>query len=180
MPEYGITAVVWIKGILADDYGVPINSVTYHQGVLRSLVATRSRSTFRTTSHATPIADADTLSAALARGDLDAVYAPHTPSSYAAGDGRVRRLFEDYPEIERDYFRKTGIFPIMHTIVIRSDVLERSPWVAQELTKACTKAKSLALDELYLSDATKCMLPWQAAWATECSELMERTSGPTA
>jgi 4,5-dihydroxyphthalate decarboxylase len=172
VPEYGITAVVWIKGILADGYGVPINSVTYHQGGLEEPGRNEVPLDLPDDISVTPIADTDTLSAALARGDLDAVYAPHTPSSYAAGDGRVRRLFEDYPEIERDYFRKTGIFPIMHTIVIRSDVLERSPWVAQELTKACTKAKSLALDELYFSDATKCMLPWQAAWATECSELM--------
>lgn len=172
VPEYGITAVIWIKGILSDHYGVPINSVTYHQGGLEDPGRNEIPHELPADIAVTSIPDTDTLSEALARGDLDAVYAPHTPSSYEAGDGRVRRLFEDYPEAERDYFRKTGIFPIMHTLVIRSDVLERSPWVAQELNKACNEAKALALAELYLSDATKCMLPWQAAWASECSELM--------
>jgi 4,5-dihydroxyphthalate decarboxylase len=172
VPEYGITAVIWIKGILADHYGVPVNSVTYHTGGLEEPGRREAPFELPADISVTPIGDTDTLSAALARGDLDAVYAPHTPSCYAAGDGRVRRLFEDYPEVERDYFRKTGVFPIMHTLVIRSDVLEHSLWVAQELTKACNQAKALALADLYLSDATKNMLPWQAAWASECSELM--------
>jgi 4,5-dihydroxyphthalate decarboxylase len=172
VPEYGITAVIWIKGILADHYGVPVNSVTYHQGGLEQPGRNEVPLNLPADISVTPIDSADTLSEALARGDLDAVYAPHTPSSYESGDRQVRRLFEDYPEAERQYFRETGIFPIMHTLVIRSDVLEHSPWVAQELTKACTAAKELALSELYFSDATKCMLPWQAAWASECSELM--------
>ena len=172
VPEYGITAVIWIKGILSDHYGVPVNSVSYHTGGLEEPGRREVPLDLPPDISVTPISDTETLSAALARGDLDAIYAPHTPPSYAAADGRVRRLFEDYPQAERDYFRKTGVFPIMHTLVVRSDVLEHSPWVAQELTKACNDAKALAVADLYLSDATKSMLPWQAAWASECSQLM--------
>ena len=86
VPEYGITAVVWIKGILADHYGVPVNSVTYHQGGLEEPGRDEVPLDLPDDISVTPIAETDTLSAALARGDLDAVYAPHTPSSYAAGE----------------------------------------------------------------------------------------------
>jgi 4,5-dihydroxyphthalate decarboxylase len=85
------------------------------------------------------------------------------PSTYAAGDGRVRRLFEDFVDVEKAYFRRTGIFPIMHTLVIRRDVYERDPWVAQSLYKAFCAAQRLTYEDLQQTAALKTMLPWLIA-----------------
>ena len=85
-----------------------------------------------------------TLSAMLAAGEIDALCTPRVPAPFAAGDPRVRRLFPDVVAAEKDYYRDTGIFPIMHVVVIRRDVYEKHPWVAQSLYKALLAAKNEA------------------------------------
>jgi 4,5-dihydroxyphthalate decarboxylase len=99
----------------------------------------------------------------LAAGEIDALYTARAPSSFSAGDGRVRRLFEDYPSVERDYFRRTRIFPIMHTVVIRRPLYERHRWIAQSLCKAFAAAQREAYDDLAQTAALKVMLPWLTA-----------------
>ena len=84
----------------------------------------------------------------------------------------VRRLFPNYGAIERDYYRRTKIFPIMHVVVIRSDVYEATPWVAQSLFKAFARAQRLAYDDLAISASLKNMLPWQLEAVDEVRELM--------
>src|SRR5919198_1083947 len=93
-----------------------------------------------------PIGEERTLSGMLAAGELDALMAAGPPSSF---DGqRVRRLFPDFRAVEIEYFRRTGIFPIMHTVVIRRDVLERYPWAARNLYDGFCEAKRLAMSDL--------------------------------
>ena len=72
----------------------------------------------------------------LASGEIDALYTARTPSSFRRGDGRVKRLFEDFVASRTRLFRRTRIFPIMHTVVIRRELYEEHPWVAQSLYKA--------------------------------------------
>lgn len=106
-----------------------------------------------------PIAQCQTLSDLLAAGDIDAIYSPRAPASFTAGHG-VRRLFGDSRELERQYFRDSGIFPIMHVLVMRRPVYEASPWLAQSLAKAFSRAKDLAYQELARTVALAVTLPW--------------------
>ena len=82
----------------------------------------------------------------LEAGDIDALFSAHVPPSLRAGSAKIGRLFEDYEAVERDYFHRTGIFPIMHTVVIRRDLYREHPWIARPLVAAFQKAKDLAQD----------------------------------
>jgi 4,5-dihydroxyphthalate decarboxylase len=87
------------------------------------------------------------------------------PSCFERNSPRVRRLFEDYQAAEMEYYRKTRIFPIMHTVVIRTDVLDKHPWLAASLYEACERSKKLAYAELFEPAAPKVTLPWLMAAA---------------
>jgi ABC-type nitrate/sulfonate/bicarbonate transport system substrate-binding protein len=160
-PEYQLTACVWIRGIRADRHGVPVDSVRYLTGgqetpgrIEKAALHLGGRVDVGT------IGDGKTLSAMLAEGEIDALYSPRIPSPFAAGDPRVRRVFADPVAAEKEYFAATRIFPIMHVVVVRRDVYDRYPWVAQSLTKALHQAKREAMANLYDSSALRFMLPW--------------------
>jgi 4,5-dihydroxyphthalate decarboxylase len=161
LPEYQLTACVWIRGILADRHGVPVDSVRYRTGGQET--PGRIEKAGLDLGGRVDIAPVDpgaTLSALLANGGIDALYSPRIPSPFAAGDPRVRRVFPDVVAAEKQYFAETGIFPIMHVVVVRRDVYERHPWVAQSLTKALHLAKREAAATLYDASALRFMLPW--------------------
>jgi 4,5-dihydroxyphthalate decarboxylase len=163
-PEYQMTAPVWIRGILSDDYGLPIDGVTYVTGGEES--PNRDE---KITLDLPPnirverIGPGKTLAAMLRDGEIDALYTARKPSTYEGPDGRVRRLFEDYVELERDYFRRTQIFPIMHTIAIRREVYEENRWIAQSLYKAFCEAKRRTYEDLAETAALKATVPWLMA-----------------
>ena len=163
-PEYQMTAPVWIRGILAEHYGVPVKSATYFSGGeeqpgRQEKIALDLPPDIRVQR----IGPRQTLSAMLASGEIDALYTARMPSSFANGDGKVRRLFENYVEVEQRYFRDTRIFPIMHTVAIRREVYEANRWIAQSLFKAFCTAQREAYDDLYQTAALKTMLPWLIA-----------------
>jgi len=150
---------VWIRGILADSYGVPVESVRYRTGGLtaagrREKVALGLPPSI----DIAPIAPGETLSGLLAAGKVDAVYSPRAPEFY--GNGSVRRLFTDTRTEEERYYADTGIFPIMHVIVIRRDVYEANRWLARELVTAFTAAKQVAYAELARTAALAVSLPF--------------------
>lgn len=171
VPEFQMTAAVWIRGILADHYGVPVNSVTYYTGGLEQPGRREVAMDLPDDIKVVPIGDQRTLSEMLDKGELDALYTAHMPSCYEKGSPRVRRLFEDYAAAELAYFRETSIFPIMHTVVIRTDVLERYPWVAASLLEACERSKQLVYAELFEPAAPKYTLPWLMATAEATREV---------
>ena len=107
-----------------------------------------------------PIPAGATLSQMLADGEIDALYTPRVPSPFRDRDPRVARLFDDVVAVEKEYFAATGIFPIMHVVVIRRDVYERHRWVAQSLYKACQTARDDAYARIYDSSALRFMEPW--------------------
>jgi 4,5-dihydroxyphthalate decarboxylase len=90
----------------------------------------------------------------------------------------VRRLFEDYHTVERAYYLKTRIFPIMHTIAIRREVYEKTPWVARSLYKAFVEAQRMVYDDLEETAALKFMLPWLAQHVAETQQTMGRDFWP--
>jgi len=99
----------------------------------------------------------------LESGEIDALFTAHIPPSARKSPERVRRLFPDFEAIERDYFRRTGIFPIMHTVVIRRDVYERNRWIARALMDAFDEAKALAMKAYTAGDVffnAPSMVPW--------------------
>jgi 4,5-dihydroxyphthalate decarboxylase len=168
VPEYQMTAPVWIRGILQDEFGVDPADVEYVTGGeeepgREEKIALNLPPRFKVGR----IGADETLSRLIAEGRIDALYTARTPSTYRSHPKDVRRLFEDYAEVERAYFRKTNIFPIMHTVVIRRDIYQAHPWIAQSLCKAFIAAKARAYDDLATTAALKTMLPWQTAHAEE-------------
>jgi len=179
VPEYQLTAAVWIRGILAEHYGVAVGSVRYRTGGLHQPGRTSKLS------HAAPpgveiqpIPPGATLDGMLAEGGLDALYSPRTPRRFAAGDPRVRRLFADPRAEEERYFAETGIFPIMHVVVLRRDVYERRPWLAQSLCKAFEQARAAAAARMRETAAPGCMLPWLYADIERTQALMGQDFWP--
>lgn len=159
-PEYQLTACVWQRGILAEDYGVPVESVRYFTGGIEEPGRPEKiRLNLPEAISVTPIRADQTLSAMLAEGELDAIYSATEPSCFGRVP-QVRRLFEDFVNVEMDYYRRTRIFPIMHTVVVRRALYERHPWVARSLVKAFTESLECAYDDLTHRNALKVMLPW--------------------
>jgi len=152
---------------------VPIASVTYATGGLEEPGrAEKIALDLPPSIRVRPIGPDRTLSGMLATGEIDALYTARAPSSFLTGDGRVRRLFEDFPAVEREYFARTRLFPIMHTVVIRREIYQRHRWIAQSLTKAFIVAQRLAHADLGETAALKIMLPWLVAHLDETRRQM--------
>ena len=173
VPEYQITACVWIRGILSDHYHVPVSGPSYFSGGLEEAGRPeKSRLSLPPEIRLQSIPPTKTLSQMLESGEIDALYTARAPSSFAGGTGKVGRLFEKYDTVEREYYRATKIFPIMHTLVIRRDIYEGNPWVAQSLCKAFAAAQCEAYRDLHDTAALKVMLPWLTRQVEETEALM--------
>lgn len=163
-PEFQLTAFVWLRGLLEEEFGVDPASPRYFVGGeeepgRHEKLALKLPPRYRIE----PIAPEKTLAKMLADGEIDALYATRMPSTFHTRPGDVRRLFEDYVALEQDYYNRTAIFPIMHTVVIRRDVYLKDRWIAVSLLKAFTEAKNRVYADLYELAALKTMLPWQVA-----------------
>jgi 4,5-dihydroxyphthalate decarboxylase len=159
--EYQLTANVWIRGILADEYGVPVEAVTYRTGGLHQPGRPEKLAVALPPEvRIEPIGPGQTLSDMLASGEIDALYTPRTPESFARGDTGVRRLFDPSGPAEVEYYQRTGIFPIMHVLVLRRDVYERNRWLARSLYDALEQAKALCEQGMDETAAARYMLPW--------------------
>jgi 4,5-dihydroxyphthalate decarboxylase len=172
-PEYQMTAPVWIRGIMSDEYGVPVAGATYLSGGEEEpgrpeKIALSLPPEFRLES----IPADRTLSQMIESGEIDALYTARAPSTFYKNPAKVKRLFENYQAVELEYYRKTKIFPPMHIVAIRRDVYERDPWVAQSLFKAFKLAQKEAYQELRETAALKTMLPWLTSHVEETEKLM--------
>jgi 4,5-dihydroxyphthalate decarboxylase len=173
VPEYQITAAVWIRGMLADEYGVPVSSVEYLTGGGENAGRTEKPGLALPPGiRVRPIPSDKTLAQMLAAGEIDALYTAAAPSTFLNGAPGVRRLWTDYVPVERAYFERTRIFPIMHTVVLRRELYERHRWLAMEFYKAFARAQALAYEDLYRTTALKTMRPWGVAEADSVRELM--------
>lgn len=178
-PEYQMTAPVWIRGVLSDEYGVPVNSVTYCTGGEEEPNRSEKlKLDLPADIKVEPIGPTQTLSAMLASGEIDALYTARMPSSFYSSGGKVKRLFEDFVPVEQEYYSRTGMFPIMHTVVIRREVYEQNRWVAQSLYKAFCQAQRLSYQDLYETAALKTMLPWLTAHVEETVRVMGKDFWP--
>ncbi len=162
VPEYQITAGVWQRGILADEHGIAPSDIVWSSGGVEQ-PGREEKQAIRLPEGVvvTPIEPTQTLSQMLADGELDALFTAHVPRAFVEHE-HVRRLFPEYKAVEKDYFARTGIFPIMHLVVIRREVLAREPWIARSLLKAFEAARAAARDDLMYRSSLKVMLPWLA------------------
>ncbi|MFQ6025960.1 MAG: PhnD/SsuA/transferrin family substrate-binding protein [Dehalococcoidia bacterium] len=159
--QYSSTAVVFMKGMLQHEYGVLPEEMSWFMGgqdtpapaplIPLDLPEEISLSF---------LPEGQTLEGMLEAGELDALFAVYLPKAFLNGSPQIARLFSNFKEVEQDYYRRTRIFPIMHTVVLREDVYREHPWAAASLYKAFCQAKDLALNGLYDTDALQIGLPF--------------------
>jgi 4,5-dihydroxyphthalate decarboxylase len=163
-----MTAPVWIRGILSDDYGVKVTDVEHLSGGEEEPGRDEKiKLNLPASIRLKPIGPTQTLAQMIAEGDIDALVTARAPSAFHTQPDKVKRLFPAYVEDEKAYYRRTRIFPIMHTVVIRRDVYQKHPWVAQSMYKALCAAKEKALALFRQTAAMPAMLPWFVAHVEE-------------
>lgn len=171
VPVYSMTAALWVRGMLADDYGVAASDIHWRTGGLEQPGRYgRFQLNLPPEIRVDPIPGDKSLSPLLAAGELPAVITARAPSCFD-GD-RVRRLFVDYRIAEEDYYRRTGFFPIMHVLVMRESLAEAHPWLPSSIYKAFLEAKNLAVRELDDVTALKVSNPFHTAALDEARALM--------
>lgn len=189
-PEYFTTMLVWMRGLLSDEYGITPSDVRWQLGPMEQPVRQVPGSSMAQQrfgegsatqqddqSRQQPISDAEaeknveietipdgkTLAGMLAAGELDAVFSARPPSCFLqAREGRERvvRLFPDYRAAEQAYYRKTGVYPLMHAVGIRNSLLEQHPWIAGNLFEGFARAKDIAVADFEKLSAFALTLPW--------------------
>jgi len=168
VPELAQTAVIYARGYLAHQVGVPLDSVEWVQaGVNEAGRVEKVKLKLPGGVRLRP-EPARSLNDMLLAGELDAVLSARPPRNLGEG---IRRLFSDYEAVEAAYFRETGVFPIMHVIVIRTDVLARHPWLAMNLYKAFDEAKRRSIERLSDITASHAPLAWLAPYAERMKAL---------
>ncbi|MDQ6526507.1 hypothetical protein RB608_23000 [Nocardioides sp. LHD-245] len=171
VPEYQMTASVWTRGLLVDDFDVDLTDVTWCTGGLEQPGRVeRQPLRLPDSVHVEPLAHDSTLSDALVEGDIDALMAPRVPRVFRQTDG-IRRLFPDYRARELDYYERTSIFPIMHLVVVRREIVEKHPWVPRSLYKAFCEAKSISTAGLADLPALPYTMPFLLAALEEQEEV---------
>lgn len=159
--QYGSTAATYMKGMLQDDYGVKASDMHWFMGGLtRPTEAPLIPLGLPESIRLEFLPPGQTLEQMLLDGQLDALMSIYLPEIFLKGSPRIKRLFPEFKKVEQAYYQRTGIFPIMHTIVIREDVHLAHPWVAASIYKAFCKARDHAMDGLYDTDALHLTLPW--------------------
>lgn len=172
VPEYQITMAIWARGILQHEYGVAPEKMKWltggeeQPGRVEKLKPDLPKSI-----DIRPIGPDQTLSSMLERGEIDAMISAHMPSPFVRHSPKVRRLISDFRRVETDYYRRTKIFPIMHTVALREEIYERHPWIAQSLYKAFSEAKRICQESMYEFSALKYMLAWSIAEMEEERQL---------
>jgi 4,5-dihydroxyphthalate decarboxylase len=164
VPEYQMTANVWVRGMLEEEYGVKPRDIKWRRGGLEE-PGREERASMKLPPEIDlkAVPTDRSLSDMLEKGELDAVIGARAPSCFLRGAPNVARLWPDYPAVEEAYFKKTKLFPIMHAIGIRKSLVEKYPWVAVNVYKAFLKAKALCMHELGQIGHLATTLPWPVA-----------------
>jgi 4,5-dihydroxyphthalate decarboxylase len=171
VPKYHMTAAVWVRGILENEYGVAPKDCLWFEGGEGSRVK-EVDVTLPPEIRRESVPGDKNLGAMVAAGELDAFVGARRPATFGAPGGGVRRLFPDFRAVERAYYEKTGIFPIMHTLVLREELVRAHPWLPRSLYDAFAEAKRLAYQRLEFTAALSYALPWLVAEAEETRALM--------
>lgn len=173
IPVYAMTAALWIRGMLQDDYGVAPSDIHWRTGGLEEGGRKpKFAPNLPPDIDVTPISDDQTLSAMLADGEITALVSAREPSCFTGGGGDIVRLFPDFRAAEKEWYARSGLFPIMHVLAIRKSLAEREPWLATSVLKAFTQAKDMCLVEMSDVTALAVSMPWIAAELAETRALL--------
>jgi 4,5-dihydroxyphthalate decarboxylase len=161
VPEYAMTAALWIRALFEHDYGVPPGAIRWRTGGIEE-PNRADRMSVRVDADVDiqPIPDGKCLNAMLEAGEIDALFGPRIPTCYRQRHPNVTRLFPDYKEDERKHYAKTGFVPIMHVVVMKRALYEQAPWAAQSLFKAFRESTRRCLDMMLDINALPYSLPW--------------------
>jgi len=172
VPEYQLTANVWARALLQDDYGVKPSDVTWVRGGIEEPGRPEKiRLNLPPDVKLENAPEGTTISGLLADGAIDGFIAPRPPS-FIEGRPDIGWLFPDPTAAAQDYYRRTRIFPIMHLVGIRRELVERHGWLPAAVTKAFEQAKAIALAHLSDTSATKVTLPFVEERLKEARALM--------
>ena len=155
VPEYSMTAAVYMRGLMQHDYGVDLSKLRWLQsrtsriqhGLPKGVVVEQ----------APPGTELGDL---VESGELDFMITANNPLAFRRGSPKVKRMFPNYVELEKDYYKRTGIYPIMHTVVIKREIYDRDPWVALSLYKAFCAAKERCYRMLLDAGSPKASFAW--------------------
>ena len=161
------TAVLWMRGILQSEYGVPLNSIEWVAEIEDDI-----KVTLPSDIRYSCLPNDKSVETMLAEGELDAVFHSDLIKPFVAGDPRVARLFPAHKAEEMAYFKRSGIFPIMHVLAIRNALVDENPWLAVNLFRAFNEAKAAAMKRM----ANPRIVP--LAWYRDAWEEQERILGP--
>lgn len=164
--EWGMTAVVWIVGILAEEYGLDVRAVDW-------VAATEPRVPIPMPPGARIryMKPGQTISGMLESGEVDGALIHQVPACFSAGSPRVKRLFPDYKAAETAYYRRTGIHPMMHCVVLRREIHERNPWALRSVYQSMCAARERTLEALGDNGALSAMIPFLPAVMDETREV---------
>jgi len=159
--QWSSTGLCFMRGMLQHDYGVKAEDMHWFMGGLNTfteppLIPLNLPQAIKLDF----LAGGQTLEKMFEAGELDALLSLYIPSLFLNGSPRIARLFANFKAVEQDYYRRTKIFPIMHTVVVREDVHKAHPWVAHSMYKAFCAAKDIAVNGLYDTDALHLTLPF--------------------
>jgi 4,5-dihydroxyphthalate decarboxylase len=167
-----MTAAVWLRGMFEHEYGVAPSEIHWVQAG-EEHPGRKDRVDFEMPPGVTTESRPDTtLNAMIESGEVAAMMSPRMPTCFLQGSPKVKRLFPNYREVEMEYFKKTGLFPIMHVIVIKRSIYESESWVAQTLYKVFCEAKDICMRDLYDTNILRVSLPWTSAEYEETRDLM--------
>ncbi|WP_028601141.1 ABC transporter substrate-binding protein [Ottowia thiooxydans] len=172
VPEYQQSAALWVRGFLQDDFGLAPADMQWVQGGLEQVGRKDKFPLNLPPDFPLTSASSSSLSSLLACGELDAVISARAPSCFGQPGVPVQRLFPDYRAVEQDYYRRTGLFPLMHAVGVRQDMAEKHPWLAASVYKAFAAAKRISDEDLKEVTALKIGLPWVTAELEATQQVM--------
>jgi len=173
LPEYQITAVVWMRAMMQHEYGVAPSEIHWRSGG-QEQPGRHERTPLKPIDGVDlqPISGNQTLVGMLRDGELDALFAARAPSSFVNGEPHIARMFPNTRQAEQAYYKKTKLFPIMHLVGIRKTLAESYPWLATSAYKAFCEAKARAMIALRDVNALMVTLPWLEAETNETMAIM--------
>ena len=167
IPEWAQTAGIYVRGFLAEDEGVDLAKIRWLQAGVNEPGRAEKVALKLPTGIQYQARPDSSLSAMLDSGELDAVISARAPAAFFRPDGTVVRLYPDYRAAEERFFKKTGIFPIMHLMTMRRAAFEQHPWIAMNLTKMFDEAKRRCFNLIRDFTCARLPLPWAAAIVDE-------------
>jgi len=172
LPEWAQTAAVYSRGFLQHEYGIKLSSIEWVQaGVNQPGRVEKVEIKLPKGIRLTRVPD-KSLNDMLLSGEVDAIMVARAPAAFTAGDRKICRLFENFLEVEAAYYKKTGIFPIMHAVAVKRDVLDKNPWVARSLFNAFEEAKRRSIARAVDSTVTMFPIPWCYEYARRGMDLL--------